>query len=261
MSYRRPHQRFRDELEKFPRYRWVNLGASALRAVFGLVVALIVIAQYVSWKAVSGFFLAGLLALIYLFIRYGERIYRQLEGHYLVEVGAKKRDERAEKVLPWDQHLSELIVGPDSPLAGMTLGQIGPQESFGVMVAAIDRGKRRLLAPKAGDQVFPLDRLQVLGSEDGIERIRRLAELTEPPIIDEMPLKLQSVVLIPGSPVVGRTLRESDIRSLVDGLVVGVEREGFRQLSPSADLRLEAGDRLWIVGDPDKIPRLNQGDT
>lgn len=260
LSYRRPHQRFRTELEKFARYRWFRLLVTAVRAFAGLMVALIVIAQYVSWKAVSGFLMAAFLGLAYVFVRYGGRVYRELEGRYLVQVGVKKpyRHEEGEKVLPWDQHLSELVVGPDSPLAGMTIGNIGPQESFGVMVAAIDRGQRRLLAPKASDQVFPADRLLVLGSDDGIERIRRLAELTEPPIVDDRPLKLQSVVLASDSQVVGTTLRDSDIRSKVDGLVVGVEREGFRQLHPPADLRLAAGDRLWIVGDPDKIQLLNR---
>jgi CPA2 family monovalent cation:H+ antiporter-2 len=258
LAYRRPHMRFREELEKFPGYRWAKPSLAVCRAGFGLMLALLVIAQYVSWKAVSGFLLVLFLGLAYVFIRYGGRIYRQLEGTYLIQVGIRKPELKGEKVLPWEQHLSELVVGSDSPLVGMTLGQIGPQESFGVMVAAIDRGQRRLLAPKASDQVFPADRLQVLGSDEGIERIRRLAELTEPPIIDEMPLRLQSVVLTSDSPVAGRTLRESDIRSRVEGMVVGVEREGFRQLHPPADLRLEAGDRLWIVGDPDKIHLLNR---
>jgi K+/H+ antiporter YhaU regulatory subunit KhtT len=39
--------------------------------------------------------------------------------------------------------------------------------------------------------------------------------------------------------------------------LVGLEREGYKRLNPSADLRLEAGDRLWIVGDSEKIARLN----
>jgi CPA2 family monovalent cation:H+ antiporter-2 len=258
LSYRRPRLQVREQLEKFPSYRWARLSISVCRATIGAVLFFVVIGQYVSWRALSSLAVAAFLALGFVFFRYGGTIYRNLEGRYLGHLGGgRKDDEKGEKVLPWNQHLSEVVVEPDSPLAGMTLAQIGPQESFGVMVAAIDRGQRRLLAPKANDQIFPLDRLQVLGSEDGIDRIRKLAELTEPPIIEGMPLKLQSVVLLQGSPVIGRSLRDSDIRSLVDGLVVGIERDGLRQLHPNADLRLEDGDRLWIVGDPDKIHRLN----
>ena len=257
LCFRRPHVRWRAELEKFPRSRWAQAAATVFRVLLGFVVALLVVAQYVSFKTFSSITILVFAGLAFVVYRYGGFIYRDLEGRFLGQVGAKKADEAPQQLLPWDQHLSELEVGPDSPLVGMTLGQIGPQESFGVVVAAIDRGQRRLLAPKATDQVFPGDRLQVIGSDESVERIRRLAELTEPPIIDDMPLKLQSIVLSKDSPVCGRLLRESDIRGLVDGLVVGVEREGFRQLHPPADLRLEAGDRLWLVGDPDKIHLLN----
>ncbi len=257
MSFRPVRARWREELAKFPRSRWAQAAVGVSRMLLGLVMALIVVAQYVSFKTFSSITVVAFAIAAFIFYRYGEFIYRDLEGRFLGQVGGQKPDEKVEKLLPWDQHLSELLVGPDSPLAGMTLAAIGPQESFGVVVAAIDRGRRRLLAPKATDQVFPLDRLQVLGEDEGVERMRRLAELTEPPIIEEMPLKLQSIVLTNDSPICGRLLRESDIRGLADGLVVGVEREGFRQLQPPADLRLEAGDRLWIVGDPDKIHLLN----
>jgi len=257
LCFRRAHAKWREQLAAFPRARWYIVPISAIRFGAGLVLALFVLAQFLSWKTLSGITLVAAGGVAAAFYGFGERIYRKLETRFLDHFGTKPDGERAAKLLPWDQHLSELLVGPDSPLVGMTLGQIGPQESFGVVVAAIERGQRRLLAPRAADQVFPGDRLQVLGSDEGIERIRRLAELTEPPIIDEMPLTLQSVVLTSDSPVKGRTLRDSDIRGLVDGLVVGVEREGFRQLHPPADLRLEAGDRLWIVGDPDKIHLIN----
>ncbi|MGE0528319.1 MAG: cation:proton antiporter regulatory subunit, partial [Bdellovibrionales bacterium] len=65
-------------------------------------------------------------------------------------------------------------------------------------------------------------------------------------------------VIESSSPVCGRTLRESGIRDRVEGLIVGIERQGYKQLNPPADLCLEPGDRLWIVGDPEKISHLNR---
>lgn len=258
LCLRRPHSRWREQLGQFPRFRYIQTVLTGARVTLGIAVALAVAAQYVSWATVSGLTVSAVIILGFMFYRYGEGLYRWMENRFFDQLGVRRKDTPTEKILPWDQHLSELIVGPNSPLVGMSIGQIGPQESFGVVVAAIERGQRRILAPKASDVVFPFDRLQVLGSDEGIERIRKLAELTEPPIIDEAPLKLQSIVLEPDSRVVGKPLRDSSIRDLVDGLVVGVERGEFRQLHPPADLRLEAGDRLWIVGDPDKIPRLNR---
>ncbi len=74
----------------------------------------------------------------------------------------------------------------------------------------------------------------------------------------ETPLKLQSLLLEPSSGLVGRAIRDSRIRDVADGLVVGIERQGFRQINPPPDLTLEPGDRLWIVGDPDKLAALNK---
>lgn len=257
LCLRRPHSSWREQLGRFPRFRYIQTVITAVRVALGIAMALAVSAQYVSWQTVSGLTISALVILAFVFYRYSKVIYRLMEARFFDQLGVRRKDTDPEKILPWDQHLSELAVGPDSPLVGMSIGQIGPQESFGVVVAAIERGQRRILAPKASDVIFPFDRLQVLGSDEGVERIRKLAELTEPPIIDEAPLKLLSVVLDAKSPVVGKPLRDSAIRDLVDGLVVGLERGEFRQLHPPADLRLEAGDRLWIVGDPDKILRLN----
>lgn len=260
LSVRRPHSRWRSQLALFTRIQYIQAAIAAARLGIGVALSLAVIGQYVRWQTLSGISVVALGVLFAVFYRYGAMIYRFMENRFFDQLGVRRKETPEEKILPWDQHLSELVVGADSPLVGMTIGQIGPQESFGVVVAAIDRGQRRLLAPKATDVVMSHDRLKVLGSDEGIERIRKLAELTDLPLIDEAPLKLRSIVVGSKSPVVGKSLRESAIRDLADGLVVGVERGEFRQLHPPADLRLEAGDRLWIVGDPDKISILSGED-
>ncbi|MGE3760142.1 MAG: cation:proton antiporter regulatory subunit, partial [Pseudobdellovibrionaceae bacterium] len=156
-----------------------------------------------------------------------------------------------------DTQLTELEVSADSPACGMSIERLGLKESFGVMIAAIDRGHKRILAPKATDFIYPFDKLSIVGADSDVERFKTLVEAAHMSEHVERPLKLRSIVIEENSPVCGKAIRDSGLRDYVDGLLVGLEREGYKQLNPPADLRLEPGDRLWIVGDPEKIARLN----
>lgn len=55
--------------------------------------------------------------------------------------------------------------------------------------------------------------------------------------------------LEPGSPAVGQTLARLDLRGRTGALVIAIVREGKPRISPEADLELETGDILVLVGD------------
>ena len=58
------------------------------------------------------------------------------------------------------------------------------------------------------------------------------------------------------SNLVGKTIIGSQIREQTLGLVVGVERDGKRVISPQADYKFEAGDLVWVFGDHKKLETL-----
>jgi len=66
--------------------------------------------------------------------------------------------------------------------------------------------------------------------------------------LDEGGVNLTEIVLEAPSPVVGKTLAE--VRLPVGGLVACIIREG-RPVIPGGDTRLEAGDRLTVLTQPD----------
>lgn len=257
LCMRRAGREWRGRAGDYQRIRLIEIALAFARISFGFILFLVIVAQYLSWRSFSGITLTVFLVSGLLFYTYGGRIYRRLERRFLGQLSKPDEREAEPPLLPWDTHLTELTVAPDSPACGMTIAELGLQEAFGVMIAAISRGHKRILAPKAGDQLFPGDRLSVIGGDSDIERLRRLIESGEDGAEDEIPLRLQSVILDPRSKLCGKAIRDSGLRELVDGLLVGLERQGYRKLNPPADLRLEAGDRLWIVGDPDKISALN----
>jgi CPA2 family monovalent cation:H+ antiporter-2 len=55
------------------------------------------------------------------------------------------------------------------------------------------------------------------------------------------------------SPCIGKTLAELDFRAATGTTVMGVVRQERVIYSPSADLRLEAGDTLMLLGDTENI--------
>jgi CPA2 family monovalent cation:H+ antiporter-2 len=259
LCLRRPAKKWRERAKAYPRLRWVELLLQFARICFGLFLFLVVTAQYMSWQALSGVTVTVLAAAGYLFYSYGGPIYKKLESRFFGQLEKLEDREEAEAppLLPWDTHLTQFEVSPNSAACGMSIERLGLNESFGIMIAAIDRGHRRILAPKGSDSIYPFDKLSVLGADAAVERFKNLVEAPDVKEHVDQPLKLRSIVLEKTSTVCGKAIRDSGLRDQVDGLLVGLEREGYKRLNPSADLRLEVGDRLWIVGDPEKIARLN----
>lgn len=72
-------------------------------------------------------------------------------------------------------------------------------------------------------------------------------------------LFMQDLVLPANSPLVGRSLRESEIRHKTGVTVVLIGREGEEPLtSPGADMVLEEGDHLVVVGRGDQVSALTE---
>jgi CPA2 family monovalent cation:H+ antiporter-2 len=55
----------------------------------------------------------------------------------------------------------------------------------------------------------------------------------------------------------GLSIRDSNIRERTNGLVVGIERNKDRILNPDSSTVFQWEDIVWIVGDKNKIQRLN----
>jgi CPA2 family monovalent cation:H+ antiporter-2 len=69
-------------------------------------------------------------------------------------------------------------------------------------------------------------------------------------------VNVQAAVIRPGSPLAGHELRALHLRSRTGATVVGIERDKVKITNPSPTERLQAGDRLYLLGDPDQIRRV-----
>ena len=59
---------------------------------------------------------------------------------------------------------------------------------------------------------------------------------------------LETVALAPGSPGVGRLIRELELRTRTGASIVGIERNGANLINPGPDEELQTGDQVLLLG-------------
>lgn len=164
-----------------------------------------------------------------------------------------------DKLLPWDAHLAYFDIDIDSTLVGKPLQELGLREKFGVNLALIERGDRMIMVPGKDERLYPFDRIALIGTDEQILSLKETIEAAnKAQVFDETKgdVSLTQVTVHPGFPYLGQTIRESNIRIKVSGLIVGIERNGERILNPESTLTFELDDTLWIVGDKKKVRAL-----
>jgi len=175
------------------------------------------------------------------------------------QVHGKKRPLYEGKLLDRDIHIADFDVPMNSLWMGSTLKQLNLGRKYGVHVSSILRGNNRLNIPDGDYIIFPGDRLQVIGSDDQLGKLKAAIEsdvLTDDVELEKREMKLHQLIIGEGSPFVGKTLIDSGIRNLYSCMVVGLE-EGKENLSPFPPSRkFQEGDIIWVVGEQESLNAL-----
>lgn len=208
----------------------------------------------------------GSLALIFSWGKVAS-IYNWFEGRFLEnlneqEILEMERKAKLPVVAPWDAHISYFSIAAESPVVGSSLIEARVRERFGVTVASIQRGVRKMMAPSPHLPIFPGDKLGVIGDDKELQEFAKYVESSV--VISEESnkednSKLMCVHFQEGCPYIGTSIREARLREATHGLVVGIERETERILNPTSEIKFAEGDLVWIVGDEEKINSLDTG--
>jgi monovalent cation:H+ antiporter-2, CPA2 family len=211
---------------------------------------------------------AAAAALCWLFFRQLDVSYHWFESGFLSTFrDTAKTPTRADvlrDLAPWDAHLVRLKVHPNAGVVGKTLLHSELRSRYGLSVVAIQRGISTIVSPRASHQIFPDDELLVLGTDEQIEAARSTLER---PAEDRLlglrnnrealeGYQMQTMAVSPLSPITGHNIRESGIRHRFGAFVVGVERQNDRHFNPSSEMVIHAGDRLWVVGEKERLDAL-----
>jgi len=166
---------------------------------------------------------------------------------------------------PWGLQTGEVTLPDSFALAGRSIGEGAIRRRSGCSIVGIERQSYVVANPGPTAHLFPGDRVLLLGTEAQIEAARELL-LAESPAGRAgagdadlfRDLAVEMVQVPPDSPAAGQSLAALNWPRLLGVQVVGHERDGQRTLSPAADLRLEAGDRLLVLGTPHQVADLSR---
>jgi monovalent cation:H+ antiporter-2, CPA2 family len=201
-----------------------------------------------------------LLLIGFLFRQGLQRFYERLEGRFLENLHERENEEklRTKRYLsPWDAHLTQYEVSPAADFLGKSLEELQWREAYGINVAFIQRGGVLKYAPVRSEKIFPYDTLGVIGTDQQLLDFGKVMTISEAAVVeDKEEVDLEKIVIDEHIRLSGKTIRDSGVREITDGLVVGIERKGERILNPSSSTLIEWDDVLWIVGNRKKIRSL-----
>lgn len=150
----------------------------------------------------------------------------------------------------------EMTVEPGGPLVSKTIEQAGLRQLPNTFLVEIERGGELLAAVAPDVLLHADDRLVfvgVIGSVVDLQKIRGLKPATNQIFKLDSPRSdrcLIEAVVSHRCPIVGRSIREGEFRSLYNAVVIAVARSGERVNTKIGDIVLQAGDTLLLEAKP-----------
>jgi di/tricarboxylate transporter len=163
--------------------------------------------------------------------------------------------------------LSEIVIQPGSALAGKTLGESNVSQQLGLEVLRIVRDKGNIV-PTASTALKEGDVLLVEGSQKDIVKIKDTAgveiiadvQLSDPDLASEN-TALVEAALLPGSPLIGRTLKRHRFRERYGLQVLGINHHGVNIVQKLSQAPLALGDVLLVQGRSQAIARTHENNV
>jgi CPA2 family monovalent cation:H+ antiporter-2 len=150
----------------------------------------------------------------------------------------------------WNMDVVECVLPDHATCSGKTIGGMSFRSRFGCSILEINRQGYIISRPRPDAALFPGDRVLIVGTEDQIQIARQFLSRELPldeALSDFDDAALDAVDVPETSPVVGKTLAESQIFTVTGVQIMGIERGERRILNPSGSERIEAGDRLLVI--------------
>jgi len=165
-------------------------------------------------------------------------------------------------------YLTEILILPDSPLVGKTLEESGLGRDLDLNVLQIVRNKDQRLAPARGLKLQAEDVILVEGVREEILKIKDTSgieikadvKLSDPNLQTE-DSALVEVILLPRSPLIGRTLKKARFRERYGLHVLALNRHGENVLRKISLVVLRMGDVLLVQGAKPRISELEDDRT
>ena len=140
--------------------------------------------------------------------------------------------------------------------AGQSLRDLAIRTRYGCAIAEINRAGQLIQAPGPNEILYAGDRLLLIGESESIARLRHdFSQLRSRNRFDFEEATLEFFPQLPEA-WVGQTLSEAGASLPACPLIVGIQRDGKRQLNPDPHKPLQAQDGLLALGPPIQLAAL-----
>lgn len=150
------------------------------------------------------------------------------------------------------EYTIEMIVEPASSLINTTIEAAGLRHLPGLFLIEIDRKGKIIVAPTPDEILLENDRLIFTGVTESVVDLQKIKGLT--PSTDQI-FKLDTprqdrclieAVVSGRNPLIGKTIKEGEFRSVYNAVVIGVARDGERLKEKIGDIELKIADTLLL---------------
>lgn len=158
-----------------------------------------------------------------------------------------------------DLHLAYITVGNGCYFVGMPLADSELRSRFGVSVVSITRGATVIPIPSAQTRIFPGDIIGVIGSDEQIASLLPIVEATAdevPQSADDTDFKFTSIMLNPGSDLIGLTPDSASLTANFGVILLAVQR-GEEYIDAAPDIQFAEGDIIYVAGPTAKLKALS----
>jgi di/tricarboxylate transporter len=165
-------------------------------------------------------------------------------------------------------YLSEIVIQPKSALVDKTLEEAKFGEAMGLEVLRIIRDKKRHLPPLPQIKLKAGDMLLVEGNQEDIVKVKDTAgveikadvKLSDPDLQYEE-MALAKAIVLPGSSLLGSTLKERRFRQQYGLTVLGLNHRGVNVVRKISTVPIQLGDVLLLQGTRTQLARLDTDPT
>lgn len=162
--------------------------------------------------------------------------------------------------IDWPLGLKEVRLRKGSTFAGQFIRDLDIRSLTGITIIAVSRAGRMFLHPDPAFQLFPGDRIVLMGEPTTLKHAEDYFQQVEDdvPSLEPDRFSVAEIEVKPDSPHLDQSLAEIGFRNRYGATVIGIVRGDGRISMPKPDEQIKQGDKLIIIGTPQSAKKIRE---
>lgn len=199
--------------------------------------------------------------------------YLKLETRFLSNLNQKTVNDNNGMIknrwLDEDYSIFSWIVPENAAYVGKSIESVGWGRNIGIYVVKIRKNGKNIAMPSAKTLIQAGDKVYVIGDRQSLEifhktldigplsNLRTLKDFLDAGYPDkDHALECLALKTRGTESYVGKPLKRSGINARIHCMVLGIERGAYATTMPDANMVIEEGDILWLIGTSENLRRI-----